>query len=214
MKKYSVIFFIITFSFLSSYGFGLSQEEAVQNPLIQQGINYYKAGDYDSAVRVLEEAIKMSVRQNELFTAYIYIGYTYFTLAELDKAVPYIDEAIKINPNKILDRNEFVSEFIDYYNDTKKTTVGIGFFESIPDGSFLYVDKIKLGITPLKQEFLAGKYMLRLVKWGYAPYEDEIEINRNEINNFKIDLSKTKNWKTFARSSVIVIAIAFLLKSI
>lgn len=214
MKKFKTLFFIITILFLSIYGFGLIQEESQQNSLISQGIDYYKDGEYDSAIRVLQEVINISVDKNELFIAYIYLGYTYFTLTDLDQASPNVDEAIKINPNGQLDSNEFVSEYIDFFKETKKKTVGIGFFESIPTESYLYVDKNKIGTTPLKTEFLAGKYWIRLVKPWFAPYEAEIEIKSNEVNPFKIDLSKGKSWKTFGLSSLIMVAIAFLFKFI
>jgi len=214
MKKFKTLFFIIIILFLSNHGFGLIQVESQQNPLISQGIEYYKSGEYDSAISTLQEVINISVDKKELFTAYIYLGYTYFTLDDLDQASPNIDEAIKINPNGQLSSDEFVSEYIEYFKKLKNVIVGIGFFESIPTGSFLYIDKNKIGTTPTKNEFLAGKYWIRLVKWWYAPYEEEIEINPNEMNNFKFDLSKGKNWKTFARSSIIIIAVAFLFKAI
>ena len=62
MKKFKTLFFIITILFLSIYGFGLIQEESQQNSLISQGIDYYKDGEYDSAIRVLQEVINISVK--------------------------------------------------------------------------------------------------------------------------------------------------------
>lgn len=172
MKSYRILFLIMNvllifnISILSAYGFNPTQEASYQNPLIRQGIDLYKSGEYDKAMRILKEVINISVDNNELFIAYLYLGYTYFTIGQLENAIPNIDEAIKINPNSQLDRDEFVSEFIDFFNDAKQMIVGIGFFESIPAGAILYIDKNKIGITPAKIELLAGTYWLRLVKWG------------------------------------------------
>ncbi len=76
------------------------------------------------------------------------------------------------------------------------------------------LDGKNIGLTPMKKELLAKTYLLRMVKWGYTPYEMELEIKKMELSNFKIDLSKERNWKTLIRSTVIFVALSYLLKSI
>lgn len=191
-----------------------AQEISNEKKLIEQGIKYYKSGEYDKAIESFSEVIKTSINKNELLTAYIYLGYTYHTRGEMDKAKIPIERGIELRPGHTLDEKEFVPEFIEFFKEKKEKIVGVGFFESIPPKAFVYLNNQKIGLTPIKNELLAKKYFFRLVKWGYSPVEKEIEIKNNDVTAIMIDLSKTKNWQTFLRSSLIMIAFSFLFKSL
>jgi len=211
-KILMIIFHIILTIVLLSFCF--AQEEIDKKDLINEGKNYYKSGKYEEAANAFLEVIKTSVNKDKLYSAYIYLGYTYFTLEEHEKAKIQIDNGIEIKPYSKLGESEFVAEFIDFYETNKRELVGIGFFETIPTEAFVYIDDEKIGLAPIKKELLSRKYFLRLVKRGYDPYETEFEIKSNAVKSIKIDLTKGRNWKTFARSSVVMVALIFLLKSI
>jgi len=92
----------------------------------------------------------------------------------------------------------------------KTNLFGISFFFTETPN----MDNKKLGITPIKREFLSQKYYMRLVKWGYDPVVREIEIEVGEVNHFKVDLNKERNWKTFLRSSLIMIVASVLISTV
>ncbi len=182
--------------------------------LFQEGKKLYQSGEYDEAIKAFSEVVKKSVNKDLCFKAYLYLGYTYFTRGNHNKARKSIENSVQMKQNVELDESEFVPEFIDFYEENKLGVVGIGFFESIPSSASVYLDKKKIGFTPVKKELLSQKYYLRIVKRGYEPIVKEIEINIGEINYFKVDFSKGKNWKTFLRSSVLMIVLGLVLKSL
>jgi tetratricopeptide (TPR) repeat protein len=191
---------------------GLAQEKP--KTLVETGIDYYKAGKYPEAINTLKEVIRTSIDDRDLLRAYVYLGYTYFSLQEMDSAKVQVEKAVEVNPDYYLSEDEFVPDFIAYYKKTKEGLTGIAFFESQPPQASIFLDDKQLGLSPLKKELLAKVYLLRVVKWGFTPYEMELAIKKTEVNNFKIDLNAGKNWKTFVRSSVIFIVLNYLLKSI
>jgi len=191
---------------------GFAQEKP--KSLLETGIEYYKAGKYPEAIEVFKELIRTSIVEKDIFLTYVYLGYTYFSLQEMENARVQLEKAVEINPDYNPREGEFVAEFVAFYKKAKEGLVGIGFFESNPSQANIILDGKNLGLTPMKQELLAKTYLLRMVKWGYTPYEMEFEIKKMELSNFKVDLSKGWNWKTLIRSSVVFIALSYLLKSI
>lgn len=212
-NKIFIIIFQLILS-ISLVAFCFTQEKINEKSLIEEGIDYYKSGKYDKAIETFSEIIRKSLIENEILDAYIYLGYTYFTIEENDEAKVKIEKAIEAKPDLELDEKEFVYGFIKFYKETKKGLVGIGFIESIPTRAFVYLDNNKIGSTPIKKELVSQKYFLRLIKWGYSPFEKEIEIKNDRVEHIKIDLTKNKNWKTFLRSCVVMIAFGFLLEKI
>jgi len=193
---------------------GLGQEKP--KTLVETGIEHYKAGRYQETINVLKEVIRTSIDEHDLFLANLYMGYAYFSLPtqEMENAKTQIERAISLNPEYILREDEFVPDFLAFYKKVKEGLTGIGYFESDPPQAKVYLDNTQIGLTPLKKELLAKVYLLRAVKWGYTTFETEIEIKKTEVGNVKIPLSDDKNWKTFIRSSVIFVVLAYLLKSI
>ena len=199
--------------FLAVFGvLGFAQEKP--KTLLETGIDYYKSGKYVEAIDAFKEVIRTSIIEKDLFLAYVYLGYTHFSLQEMENAKAQVEKAVEINPDSYLSEDEFVAEFVAFYKKAKEGLVGIGFFESNPPQANIILDGKNIGLTPMKKELLAKTYLLRMVKWGYTPYEMELEIKKMELSNFKIDLSKERNWKTLIRSSVVFIALSYLLKSI
>ena len=193
---------------------GWGQDKPVS--LVDSGIEHYKAGRYQESLRVLKEVIRTSIDDRELFLAYLYTSYTYFSLPvqELGKAKAQAEKAVAINPDSVLREDEFVSEFVEFYKKIREEMTGIGYFDADPNPANIYLDNAPIGVAPIKKELLAKVYLLRAVKWGYTPYEGEIEIKKTEVTNFKIPLNDDKNWKTFIRSSVIFVVLSYLMKTI
>jgi len=206
IKKSYLVVLIFLFIYLFPFNCYCQEEESYL-----EGINLYKAGKYEEAIDVFSKIVKKSLDKDLTFKAYIYLGYTYFTIGALDQASFNIEKGVELKQNVDLDEEEFVPDFINFYIDCKDRVVGVAFIESIPSSASIYLDNKKLGKTPIKREFLSQKYYLRLVKWGYDPVVKEIEIKIGEVNHYKVDLSKERNWVTFIRSSLVMIVVGMLL---
>ena len=215
MKKALVLlslFYILAASLPSFYPVQEKQRDTKQ--LLEEGIDLYRSGKYEEAIDVFIDVLKLSVDKNEIIRTHLYSGYTYFAMNEPDKTLGQVEEAIKSAPDLKLNEEEFAPEFIKFFEVTKAQFVGTAFIESIPNGAKIWLDKREVGYTPLKIQLLAQKYNIRIVKGGYSPYEENIEMRNDAIVPFRIDLNKKKNWKSFVLSSLIMTAMTVLVKSL
>jgi len=213
MKKLTALgLFFFLFAGICSSGCaqGINQD---LNLLLRKGIDLCLSGAYEEAVSTFSQVLKLSVDQDINRQALLYLGYTYFALGDHSKAKSQVEEVIKISPQTALDEKEFGAEFTKFFETTKRELVGIAFIESIPSRAMIWIDKAKIDYTPIKIELLAQKYRLRVVKGGYTPYEETLVITSNIFNPVKVDLTKEKNWKSFITSSLIMIAVSFLVRS-
>jgi len=201
------------FAFASlTAGFGQDKPKT----LVETGIELYRSGKYQETIKVLDEVIRRSVDNREVYLAYLYQGYAYFSLPtqEMQNAQTKLEKAVAIDPEYVLREDEFAPDFLAFYKKVKESMTGIGFFESDTAQTNIFLDEVKIGQTPMKKELLAKVFLLRAVKPGYTTYETEIEIKKNDVFNVKIPLNADRNWKTLIRSSAIFAVLAFLLKSI
>jgi len=207
-KTNLIMIVILIIGLLPIRGYSQEQEKYLE------GVKLYQEGKYDRAVEIFSDIVKKSLDKDLCFNSYIYLGYTYFTIGEHEQARFYIEKGVELKQNVDLNEDEFIRDFILFYRNTKDRVVGIAFIESIPSKASIFMDNKKLGITPIKREFLSQKYYMRLVKWGYDPVVREIEIEVGEVNHFKVDLSKERNWKTFLRSSLVMIVAGVLISTV
>lgn len=215
MKRKKAFFVMLQVLMLFIFvSFCSAQIKKNEREILQQGIDFFKSGVYEKAIDSFFDVIKISIDKDILLKAHIYLGYTYYSLENRDEATRQLEAAIGFAPDLKLSEEEFVPAFIEFVKVIKKDLVGIVFIESIPSKAFIYLNKKKLGLTPFKKELLAKKYLLRLVKAGYDPHEEEIAIISNDLNNKMFDLSKGKNWKTFARSCLIMLVLGMTLSKI
>jgi len=211
---------IICFAVLLIFGFCLPTYPQVQEKqkdtkqLLERGVDLYRSGEYEEAIKVFTEVLKLSVDKNEIIRTHVYFAYTYFAMNKLDDAVIQAYEAIKLSPEMTLKEEEFPVDFIKFFDTARSQVVGTIFIESAPDKAKVWIDKKEYGLTPLKTQLLAQKYFLKVVKGGYSPHEETIEIRSDSITPIKIDLNKKRNWKSFALSSLIFGAITILVKSL
>jgi len=214
--KRGIISFAMLFvlgSFLLSYS-QIQEKQEDTKQLLEKGVDLYRSGEYEEAIKVFTEVLELSVDKSEIIQTHVYFAYTYFAMNKLDKAVVQAYEAIKQSPEMTLKEEEFPVEFIKFFDTARSQVVGTVFIESAPDRARVWIDKKELGFTPLKTQLLAQKYFLRVVKGGYSPHEETIEIRSDSITPIKIDLNKKRNWKSFALSSLIFGAITVLVKSL
>lgn len=194
---------------------GWAQERpSDMDALLKQGVDFYQSGSYDEAIRTFSEVLRLSVDQNINLRAHLYLAYTYFLKGESDEARRQVEEAIKVSPQMLLDDREFGPEFRKIFEAAKKAVTGIAFIESVPRGALVSIDGKGIGPAPLKQELLAGKYKIKVIKTGYSPYEEIMEIKSDTINSLLIDLTKRDNWKNFVLSTLLMGAFTFLVRSL
>jgi len=210
-KKIIIAFFQITILLLSSPYF-FSQEKIESKEDFNMCKNYYKSGEYDKAIKCFSDVIWKATNTNLITNAHVYLGLTYYTIGDRQQARNHLISAIGLKPDKYLDQVDFSADFINFFRDIKPEFVGIGYIESTPPNAFVYHNNKIIGATPFKKELLPGEFSLTIVKWGYPPIEANINIMNNEITNLSIDFSKQKSWKTFFRSSFVVIALHYILK--
>lgn len=208
--------------FLTAFAIGViftislfsSPQQSKYRVMIDQGKEYYKEGNFEEAIKALQDVIKYSVDLTEVWDAQVYLGYVYFSIQEEANMQTQLEAAIQIKPNFTLNKEEFAPAYISKFEDIRKGFIGIGFFETIPSKTLIYLDDEKIGLTPLKIELLAKTYMLRFVKLGYEPFEEEIEIVQQQILNRKIDLNERKNWKTLVKASSVMIVLGLIISNI
>jgi tetratricopeptide (TPR) repeat protein len=217
MKKRFATIWIFS-AFLLGWGIlGYAQDPV--KTLLDSGITFFKDGKYKEAVDILKDVLRKSVDMKDRSRAYVYMAYSYFYEREidpknLDLAKDNLGKAIEINPDIAVGPPEFIPEFSALFKQIKETLVGLVTIDTLPPQANVFLDDIAAGKTPQVKELLANKYVLRLVKWGYAPFEMLMEIKKTETLNIKINLNDEKNWKTFIRSGLAFLVVAILVKSI
>jgi tetratricopeptide (TPR) repeat protein len=214
MKKLTV-FCLACFLFAGIRTFGFSQTENQDlSALLRKGIDLCLSGSYEEAISAFTQVLKLSVDPDINKQALLYLGYTYFALGDHSRAKSQVEEVIKVSPQMAVSEIEFGAEFSKFFEATKKELVGIAFIESVPDRAMIWIDRVKIDYTPLKIELLAKQYSLRAIKGGYSPYEETVLIRSDSMNPIKVDLTKEKNWKNFVTSSLIMVAVSVLVRSL
>lgn len=207
---------ICFFSFLLIYGgtFLAAQEKKIGQIQLEQGLSLFRNSQYKEALDELSKVPEKSVDSELIFQAYLYISNIHFILNENDAATTYAKKLCEYKQEFTLSENEFNSAFIKFIEGIKEDLIGIGYFDTVPPAAKISLDKIEVGVTPIKKELLAKKYFLRVVKWGYSPLETTINITPHDTNSVKFDLNLQKNWKSFVRSALLMLVLNVALSRI
>jgi len=95
----NVKLFLVVISFAISSAFFVCETLADQNKsaenLIQRGNELVNKGDFDSAIKYYDEAIKEDPNNAR---AYFMLGYTFGQIKDYDRAIDYFSISIKIDP--------------------------------------------------------------------------------------------------------------------
>jgi tetratricopeptide (TPR) repeat protein len=75
-----------------------------------QGINFYDAGDYNSAVENFNYAVQLDPN---LYEAYQYLGNIYYNSGDYNTALEYFKKVVELNPQD--------KEFVQWVNEFEKT---------------------------------------------------------------------------------------------
>jgi hypothetical protein len=207
---------ICFFSLLVIHGgtFLTAQEKKIGQIQLEQGLSLFRNSQYKEALYEFLKVPEKSVDNELIFQAYLYISNIHFILNENDDATTYAKRLCEAKQEFTLSENEFNSAFIKFIESIKKELIGIGYFDTVPPAAKILLDKIEVGVTPIKKELLAKKYFLRVVKWGYSPLETTINITPHDTNSVKFDLNLQKNWKSFGRSALLMFVLSIAMSRI
>jgi len=202
---------ICVFSFFVIRGgtFLAAQEKKIDQIQLEKAIGLYRDQHlYKEALDEFSKVLENSVDSEMIFQAYLYISNIHFILNENDAAMANVKKMCEFKQEFALSKNEFNPDFIKFVELIKEGQIGIVYFDTVPQAAKILIDKIEVGVTPIKKELLAKKYFLRVIKWGYSPLEFTIDIIPHEITSIKFDLNLQKNWKSFSRSALLMLLLS------
>lgn len=186
--SFLTVSFIFAFVILSGFAPPLYSQQTDIDKLLDDGKKAYMDGDYEKAVRLLNQAISLIKNKSKLIDAYLSLALTYFTINQLDRATEQIQNVLKLNPSFKPDPEFYSPKFIKLFDDVKKKNIRDVEIVSIPEGARIFIDDEDKGITPFVGGLYLGKHTIRIVKEGYEILEKEISIDIKGANKFTEEL--------------------------
>lgn len=186
--------FILIFSFFSafvlfnSFASPLYSQKTDIDKLLEDGKKAYMDGDYDKAVRLLNQAISLIKSKTKLIDAHLSLALTYFTINQMDYATEQIKNVLKLSPSFKPDPEFYSPKFIKLFDDIKNKNIRNVEIVSIPEGARIFIDNEDNGITPFSGGLYLGKHTIRIVKEGYEILEKEISVDLKRPNKFLEEL--------------------------
>lgn len=102
--------------------------------------------------------------------------------------------AVKCNGYKTEERDILVEQGKTIDVEIALSQLAVFTFTSKPTGAMLYVDGVRFGATPYKEEMKTGTYAITAKKVGYKDYEKRMDLSSSNPN-VNITLSKIYNYK-------------------
>lgn len=103
---------------------------------LKKGIDLFYVAKFDEAILTLRQALKSGLNKDEMFDAYVHIG---FSLVRSNEQKMLIDhafaEAIKIDPVRTLNSLKIPPDLIQRFEEIKKQLVGNLYVVSNPPGA-------------------------------------------------------------------------------
>ncbi len=182
-----VISFFFVFVLFNSFTPLYSQQTDIDK-LLEDGKKAYIDGDYEKAVRLLNQAIALIKTKNKLLEAHLSLALTYFTINQLDNATEQIKNVLKLSPSFRPDPEFYSPKFLKLFDDVKKRNIRDVEIVSIPEGAKIFIDNEDKGFTPFTGVLYLGKHIIRIIKENYEELEKEIYVDPTKINKFTEEL--------------------------
>jgi len=186
LKYISLAFFIFFSGYLDCYS-----DDGLLH--LQKGLRaYQESADFDQAISELEQALKSGlVNSEDQLKAHLYLGFAYIGKELRLHAEIEFGKAIRINPSLKLDSKVYSSKILSVFEYVRARLVDSITVISSPGQAEVYLDDQKVGITPLKlNDVLTGEHVLKVTKKLYQPKVIEIQVNKGDDNQFKVELDK------------------------
>jgi len=195
-----------------------AQEKAQQKVL--EGVQLFWNAKFDEAIEVLREAITLNtLHQDELFSAYLYMGFSLVRLGGQSEAVDQtFRQAVKANPRLKLDSFKIPPDLLNRFEQLRKSMIGSVYITSNPTGAevigYTREKEIKFqGETPfLFDDLLVETYDILILKKDYQEKIWRVNLLPAVVDSFDITLRINekpfyKKWWTWAGGGVVIASI-------
>ncbi|TAL25694.1 MAG: PEGA domain-containing protein [Nitrospirae bacterium] len=141
---------------------------------IEKGIGLYEKGDFDKAIREFKQAISElkdrpedEARNENLFTANLYVGMAYLGKGKENLAKESFRNAFKAAPQKTLNSDLFPPKVISLYNEIISQNLSVlSVKTNVPDAE-VFVDDVKKDNAPaVIRNLLPGAHTVKVVAAG------------------------------------------------
>ena len=85
---------------------------------------------------------------------------------------------------------------------------------TIPEGSNVFLNNLKIGVSPISKRYTEGSYQLKITKNNYKPYFDTILIKKGIDINEEIELISMKDFNNFSEKKNISLTKSIIRSSI
>ena len=201
-----------------------AQDKAQQKVL--EGVQLFWNAKFDEAIEVLQEAITLNMlHQNELFSAYLYLG---FSLVRLGGQTEVIDQtfrqAIKANPLLKLDSFKIPPDLLNRFEKLRNSMIGYVYITSNPTDAevigYNQEKEIKFqGKTPFfSEDLLVETYDILILKKDYQEKILRVNLLPAVLDSFNITLRMNekpfyKKWWTWAGGGVVIASIIAIIST-
>lgn len=203
------------------------QDQALQK--LNQGKNYFWEAKFDSAMVSLTEVINMtSVSRNNLFEAYLYLGFVlarqYAPKNEIRSA---FEQAIKLDPKRKIDELVIPPDLAEMFNQVRNQLVGCIYVTSKPLGAeVLGLQEENIVFIETTPTVLCGiinrEYQILFTKYGFEEKIMTVHYKPGIIDSLFVTLiprmvqksQGTKWWPWVTGGGALATAAAILFKTV
>jgi len=150
-------------------------------------------GKYNQVITSLNISLKSEEikDKNILSEAYLFLGLSYFKTAKEYLAMPQIENAFKTNPDLEINRNDFDSKTVEFFDTMKKEMVGSLRIITRPDSADVFIENDFIGKTPLFiKAVFADAYNFTILKNRYEMITESYFVEPDQENT----LEKILKW--------------------
>ncbi len=183
-----ILSFFSVFILFSSFSTSLYSQQTDIDKLLEDGKKAYMDGDYEKAIRLLNQAISLIKIKNKLVEAHLSLALTYFTINQMNNATEQIKNVLKLNPSFKPDPELYSPKFIKLFDDVKKKNIRDVEIGSVPQGARIFIDNEDKGLTPFYGVLYLGKHSIKIIKEGFETVEKEITVLEGAENKFLEEL--------------------------
>jgi len=150
---------------------------------------------YVRAEELLKLRLKMEeLPEEEIKEIHVYLGFIYLKLNKLYMAEMEFEEAVRLDPVIELIDEVFDEEAQELMKDIKENTLGSLKIATVPDSADVYINKKKVGVTPLIiRSVYSDNIDITIMKQNYHLINRDIYVFPAETTNVRVVL----RWSDF-----------------
>jgi len=164
------------------------------NEKLNQGIRSYEELELETAITLLNEALRLGLPKPSQIEAYKHLGFCYIDTDRSADAQKAFESLLKLNPAYELDPN-LSPKYLNPFNSVKSVmpkTGSVSVKSEPPSAQVILDNVIQTQRTPMTiTDIMAGKHSLKLTLKGYEDWEQMVSVEANktvEINKRLIEV--------------------------